>query len=76
MKNEFNINEYIENTCSYIKSNFCNEEVLVLVSGGVDSTVSAILLKNSNINIRLLLIDTGFMRFGEIAKIKNTFKKL
>ncbi len=75
MKTKFNVKKYVENICKYLKS-ITNEEVLILVSGGVDSTTSAIFLKKAGIRGRLLLIDTGFMRAGECTEVKNMFKEL
>ena len=48
----------------------------IFFSGGVDSTTSAALVKKAGIRSRLLLIDTGFMRTGELIKVKKMFKKL
>ncbi len=75
MKTEFNAKKYIGNTCKHLKS-ITDEEVLILVSGGVDSTTSALLLKKAGIRGRLLLIDTGFMRKGEPKEVKDLFKKV
>ncbi len=75
MKSKFNVKKYIENTCKRLKS-IASEEVLVSVSGGVDSTTCATLLKKVGVRSKLLLIDTGFMRMGEPIKVKNMFKKL
>jgi GMP synthase (glutamine-hydrolysing) len=75
MKAEFEVKKYIEETCKHLKS-MTNEEVLILVSGGVDSTTSAVLLKKAGLRSRLLLIDTGFMRAGEPREVKDLFKRL
>lgn len=75
MKTEFNVKKYIESTCKYLGS-VTKEEVLILISGGVDSTTSALLLKKAGSRGRLLLINTGFMRDGEPKEVKNIFRKL
>jgi len=75
MKSKFNVEEYIESACKRLRS-ITNKEILICVSGGVDSTTSAALVKKAGIRSRLLLIDTGFMRTGELIKVKKMFKKL
>ncbi|MBI4039967.1 glutamine-hydrolyzing GMP synthase [Candidatus Daviesbacteria bacterium] len=56
----------------YIKEGVKDRDVLVLVSGGVDSTVCAALLAEAITpkRIHAIHIDNGFMRLGESDKVK------
>lgn len=60
----------------YIKNTVGNKKVMMLVSGGVDSTVCAILLAKAidPKNIYALHIDNGFMRKNESIQVKQTLK--
>lgn len=62
----------------YIKENVGNKDVLVLVSGGVDSTVCAALLAKAipPEKIHAIHIDNGFMRLDESEKVKTVLDKI
>lgn len=52
------------------------KKVLAAVSGGVDSTVAAVLLQGIiKDNLKCICIDTGLLRKNEILKISDLFKK-
>lgn len=62
----------------YIKDTVGNNKVLLLVSGGVDSTVCAALLHKAlrPDQIIAIHIDNGFMRKNESAKVHNSLQKV
>lgn len=62
----------------YIKNTVGNNKVLLLVSGGVDSTVAAALLHKSlrPDQIIAIHIDNGFMRKKESAKVLQSLQKI
>ncbi|KAJ8916112.1 hypothetical protein NQ315_004479 [Exocentrus adspersus] len=62
----------------YIKDTVGNNKVLLLVSGGVDSTVCAALLHKAlrPDQIIAIHIDNGFMRKNESAKVHNSLLKV
>jgi GMP synthase (glutamine-hydrolysing) len=70
----FNEKKYIEKTLKFLKSSV-KGKVLVAVSGGVDSTVSAALLKKAGVDCVNLFINTGFLRKEEENQILKNFKK-
>jgi GMP synthase (glutamine-hydrolysing) len=60
----FDPHAYIEKTVSRLRP-LAGRDVLVAVSGGIDSTTSAALLRAAGCRSTHLLIDTGFLRRGE-----------
>lgn len=62
----------------YIKETVGNNKVLVLVSGGVDSTVCSALLHKAlkQEQIIAIHIDNGFMRKNETTKVQRSLQKI
>jgi GMP synthase (glutamine-hydrolysing) len=62
----------------YIRRRVGNGSVLVLVSGGVDSTVAAALVTNAlgGDRVYALHIDNGLMRHNETAQVKSALEKI
>ncbi|MEN3039378.1 MAG: glutamine-hydrolyzing GMP synthase [Candidatus Kryptonium sp.] len=68
---------FIENTISEIREIVGSKKVICAVSGGVDSTVLAILLtKAIDKNLIAIYIDSGLMRKNESREIVEMFNKL
>lgn len=60
-----------------LKLQIKNDKILMAVSGGVDSTVAATLLKEANPkNLHLVFIDTGLLRNYDITDLKDVAKKV
>jgi GMP synthase (glutamine-hydrolysing) len=73
----FNVQEFVDEKIEEIKNVINEEKSLIAVSGGVDSTVCAVLTHKAIYeNLQCIFIDTGFMRLGEPEKVKSFFKEL
>ncbi len=75
-KSKWNMNIFKEQILKDIRNKVGNNNVICGLSGGVDSTVTAVLI-NKAIGKKLICIfvDTGFMREDEKSQIEKIFKK-
>jgi GMP synthase (glutamine-hydrolysing) len=70
------LKQFVDELNQSIKAQVGNNPVLLLISGGVDSTVAgAALLKILN-QVHLMYMDTGLMRKNETAAVKSILEKL
>ncbi len=77
-KRQWSMDFFIEQERKRIKTRVGKNNVLLLISGGVDSTVTAALLLDA-VNpeqIHLLYIDTGLMRKNETSEVIETLHNL
>jgi len=71
---EWNPHNFIEKSISEIKEKVGSSKVICALSGGVDSTVAAVLVKKAiGENLICIHIDTGLMRKNESEEIKKVF---
>ncbi len=74
-KGDWTPQNFIEESISKIKSIAGTSKVICALSGGVDSTVAAVLVEKAiGINLICIHIDTGLMRKNESKLIKEMFK--
>jgi len=68
---------FVESTISELQKNLRNDRVVMGLSGGVDSTVAAILLHRA-IGRRLtcIVVDNGLLRKNEFSQILESYKEL
>jgi len=67
---EFNPEEFVEKQVKEIKEVVGGERALIAVSGGVDSTTSAVITHRAmGENLLCVIIDDAFMREGECEKV-------
>ena len=78
LKREWDVNLYYKRLYNEIREKAADKNILLLVSGGVDSTVvAAMLLKTLNPKlIHLMYINTGLMRKGETEEVTALLKRL
>ena len=69
--------DIIESMISNVQSQVKDEKVLLGLSGGVDSSVVAMLLhKSINKNLVCIFVDHGLLRLGEVDEVMSTFEAL
>lgn len=80
MKREFkdlNIESFIENSINEIKETAGTKNVICALSGGVDSSVAAVLVhKAIGKQLTCIFVDNGLMRKNEGNQVEAIFKKL
>jgi GMP synthase (glutamine-hydrolysing) len=74
----WNMERYLEQSVARIRETCAGRAALLLISGGVDSTVAAALLLRAldARNIHLLYVDTGLMRKNETDEVRKTLDGL
>jgi len=75
---EWSMERYLEEARTALRARVGDRQVLLLISGGVDSTVAgALLLKTLDPDqVHLLYVDTGLMRKGETEAVERSLRKL
>jgi GMP synthase (glutamine-hydrolysing) len=67
--------EKIEEIKKFLKKQIGSQKAVCALSGGIDSSVTAYLTYQViGKNLTCFYVDTGLMREGETAEVKNTFK--
>ena len=70
------MNDYAKQSIEAIREKVGDKKVLLALSGGVDSSVCAVLLhKAIGKNLTCVFVDTGLMRKYEPEEVENVFKK-
>jgi GMP synthase (glutamine-hydrolysing) len=74
----WSMDRYLEEEVVRIREQVGDESVFLLASGGVDSTVSAVILGKAlgPQRLHLLHIDNGLMRKGESARVLERFEEM
>jgi GMP synthase (glutamine-hydrolysing) len=73
---KFDIQAFKAQMLSSIQAGVGDREVICGISGGVDSTVLAVLLQKAGVRLRALYIDTGLMRLNETEEVKAQFEEV
>lgn len=68
---------FIETTVTQLKSKLGNDKVVLGLSGGVDSTVTAALLNKAiGNNLYCIFVDNGLLRKNEFERVLDSYKHL
>ena len=68
---------FVETTIKELKEKLNNDKVVLGLSGGVDSTVAAVLLhKAIGKNLYCIFVDNGLLRKNEFENVLEAYKKL
>lgn len=75
-KGDYNMRSYIKEQIRLVREKVGNEKVLLALSGGVDSSVVAMLLSKAIPGqLTCVFVDHGLMRKNEGDQVENFFKK-
>ncbi|MFA9289714.1 MAG: glutamine-hydrolyzing GMP synthase [Solirubrobacteraceae bacterium] len=70
------ITDYIQNTIKQIKEKVGNKKVILGLSGGVDSSVAAVLIHKAIGNqLKCIFVDNGLLRKDEAKKVELNYGK-
>jgi GMP synthase (glutamine-hydrolysing) len=72
----FHIDDFKREIIESIRGIVGNKQVVCGVSGGVDSTVLAVLLHEAGANVRAIFVDHGLMRQDEGIEVRKNFERL
>lgn len=70
-----NPEEFIKESIQKIKDEIGDEKAIIALSGGVDSSVCSVLVKEAiGDNLIAIFVDHGLLREGEVEEVTETFK--
>lgn len=72
----FRIDDLKREVIDDIRAKAGDRQVVCGVSGGVDSTVLAVLLHEAGVNMRAIFVDHGLMRKNEGDEVRNNFHRM
>lgn len=76
-KQDWTPDSFVESTVEELKQKLDNDKVVLGLSGGVDSSVAAMLLtKAIGENLTSIFVDNGVLRKGEFETVLNTYKSM
>jgi GMP synthase (glutamine-hydrolysing) len=76
-KKDWTPHSFIETTIESLKKQLGDEKVILALSGGVDSSVSAVLLNKAiGTNLTCIFVDNGLLRKNEFEKVLEDYKHL
>ncbi len=69
--------QFVETTISNLKNSLGNDQVVMALSGGVDSTVAATLIhKAIGKNLHCIFVDNGLLRKNEFGQVLDSYQHM
>jgi GMP synthase (glutamine-hydrolysing) len=76
-KQDWTPDSFIETTVKELKAKLGNDKVVLGLSGGVDSSVAAVLLNKAiGANLTCIFVDNGLLRKNEFAQVLDSYKHM
>lgn len=75
MTKKFDSKKYLTETIDKLAREVKDKNVLVAISGGVDSTTSARILELAGAKVFCVFIDTGFLRMNETKEVLDSLRR-
>lgn len=76
-KQDWTPDSFVEQTVAQLKETIGNDNVILGLSGGVDSSVAALLLKKAIGNqLYCIFVDSGLLRYNEYEDVLESYKNL
>ncbi len=76
-KGDWTPDSFIETTVAELKTKLGNDRVILGLSGGVDSTVAAVLLNKAiGSNLYCIFVDNGLLRKDEFESVLDSYKHM
>ncbi len=72
----FRIDDFKREIIEGIRTQVAGKQIVCGVSGGVDSTVLAVLLHEAGANVRAIFVDHGLMRKDEGEEVRSNFHRM
>ncbi len=73
---KFDIGDFKRQLIAEIREKVGDKQVVCGVSGGVDSTVLAVLLHEAGVNMRAIFVDNGLLRKNEGDEVRANFARM
>jgi GMP synthase (glutamine-hydrolysing) len=75
-RGDWNMPDYAAEAIARIRAQVGSDEVILGLSGGVDSSVAAVLIHRAiGAQLTCVFVDTGLLRSGEAAQVVETFER-
>ena len=76
-KGDWTADSFIESTVAQLKEQLADDNVILGLSGGVDSTVAAVLLHRAiGKNLHCIFVDNGLLRKDEFKNVLSSYKDM
>jgi len=75
LKGSWTLMDFVENKIKEIKGTIGDKKAIIALSGGVDSSVAAVLThKAIGNNLKAIFVNHGFLRMNEVEEVESTFR--